>query len=290
MIRQLLHTELESIENDGIRIDLVKQFKAENEVRVPFAVSNFSVLLIRNGRLNIAFSDRAKVIRRQYLILIPENSVCTKLQASADIQLYIIRTTFDFAFYTCYEKELADAFSFLMMKSEHSIKLDEKDFKVLSMIYRLMHILQNGSEKPEVTSQLRRICFNLFIYELKIIHTKYAPELNLDFSRRESLVIQFLTILAVHVKKQHHVQFYAGALFVTPNHLNKMVKESTGRSAKTFIIEALVNVSKLLLTDSDYSVAAISDELEFSSAENFAAFFKRHTGLLPTEFRSKKNK
>ena len=88
MIRQLLHTELESIENDGIRIDLVKQFKAENEVRVPFAVSNFSVLLIRNGRLNIAFSDRAKVIRRQYLILIPENSVCTKLQASADIQLY----------------------------------------------------------------------------------------------------------------------------------------------------------------------------------------------------------
>ena len=177
-----------------------------------------------------------------------------------------------------------------MMKSEHSIKLDEKDFKVLSMIYRLMHILQNGSEKPEVTSQLRRICFNLFIYELKIIHTKYAPELNLDFSRRESLVIQFLTILAVHVKKQHHVQFYAGALFVTPNHLNKMVKESTGRSAKTFIIEALVNVSKLLLTDSDYSVAAISDELEFSSAENFAAFFKRHTGLLPTEFRSKKNK
>lgn len=290
MIRQLLHTELKSIENDGIRIDLVKHYKIENTVQAPFTVSNFSVLLIRSGKLSIAFAGKAKVIRRQYLILIPVNSICTKLQASVDIQLYLIRTSFEFAFYNCYEKELADAFNFLMMKSEHSIKLDEKDFKVLSLVYRLMDVLQNGTEKPELINQLRRICFNLFIYELKMIHAKYSPGLNLEFSRRESFVIQFLTILAIHVRKQHHVKFYAGALFVTPNHLNKMVKESTGRSAKTFIIEALVNVSKLLLTDSVYSVAAIADELEFSSAENFAAFFKRHTGLLPTEFRSKKSK
>ena len=67
-----------------------------------------------------------------------------------------------------------------------------------------------------------------------------------------------------------------------------MVKESTGKTAKAFIIEALVNVSKNLLTDSSYSVANIADELEFSSAENFGVFFKRHTGMLPTEFRSNK--
>ncbi|UUW08640.1 helix-turn-helix domain-containing protein [Flavobacterium plurextorum] len=289
MIRQLLNTELKSIENDGIHVDHVKHFKTRNEVPVPFIISNFSVLLIKSGKLSIAFSSGAKVIRRKDLLLIPVNSTCTKLEASVDIQLYLIRTSFDFAFYNCYEKELADAFSFLMMKSEHSIKLHEKDFKVLSLIYKLMHVLQNGSEKPELINQLRRICFNLFIYELKMIHSKYAPDINLAFSRRESIVIQFLTILAIHVRKQHHVQFYAGALFVTPGHLNKMVKEITGRSAKTFIIEALINVSKLLLADSDYSVAKIADELEFSSAENFGVFFKRHTGLLPTEFRSKKN-
>lgn len=290
MIRQLLNTELKSIENDGIQVDHLKYFKIKNEVPVPFIISNFSVLLLKSGKMTIGFSHGARVIRRKDLILIPVNSICTTLEATPNIQLYLIRTSFDFAFNNCYEKELADAFSFLMMKSEHNIKLKEQDFKVLSLIYKLMHVLQTGNEKPDIINQLRRICFNLFIYELKMIHSKYAPEINLDFSRREIIVIQFLTVLAIHFRKQHHVQFYAGALFVTPGHLNKMVKEITGRSAKTFIIEALINISKTLLADSSYTVAKIAYELEFSSAENFGVFFKRHTGLLPSEFRSKKYK
>jgi AraC-like DNA-binding protein len=246
------------------------------------------VLLIKSGKMNIRFHDETNIVNRKDLLVIPFNSICTRLEATDNIQLYLVRTNFDFAFNNCYEKELSDAFSFLMLKSDRKISLHETDFKVLSLIYKLMYLLQNSNDKPEVITKLRRICFNLFIYELKFIHSKYKPDLKLDFSRRESIVIQFLTLLSIHLRKQHHVQFYAGALFITPGHLNKMVKESTGKTAKAFIIEALVNVSKNLLTDSRYSVANIADELEFSSAENFGVFFKRHTGMLPTEFRSNK--
>ncbi|MNL00473.1 DNA-binding transcriptional regulator AraC [compost metagenome] len=238
--------------------------------------------------MNIRFHDETNIVNRKDLLVIPFNSICTRLEATDNFQLYLVRTNFDFAFNNCYEKELSDAFSFLMLKSDRKISLQETDFKVLSLIYKLMYLLQNSNDKPEVITKLRRICFNLFIYELKYIHSKYKPDLKLDFSRRESIVIQFLTLLSIHLRKQHHVQFYAGALFITPGHLNKMVKESTGKTAKAFIIEALVNVSKNLLTDSSYSVANIADELEFSSAENFGVFFKRHTGMLPTEFRSNK--
>jgi len=288
MIREILNTEIKSIENDGIDVILLTEYKVKNVLEVPFSISNFSVLLIKNGKMNIRFHDDASILKSRDLLLIPYNSVCTKLEVTANIQLYLIRANFDFAFNNCYEKELLDAFSFLMLKSDQKISLQENDFKVLSVIYKLMNALQYGNERPEIIIKLRRICFNLFIYELKFIHSKYKPELDLDFSRRESIVIQFLTLLSIHFKTQHHVQFYAGALFITPGHLNKMVKESTGKTAKSFIIEALVNVSKNLLTDSNYTVAAIADELEFSSPENFGVFFKRHTGMLPTEFRSNK--
>jgi len=288
MIREILNTEIKSIENDGIDVVYIRDYRAKNIVPVPFSVSNFSVLLIKSGKMNIRFHDETNIVNRKDLLVIPFNSICTRLEATDNIQLYLVRTNFDFAFNNCYEKELSDAFSFLMLKSDRKISLQETDFKVLSLIYKLMYVLQNSNDKLEVITKLRRICFNLFIYELKFIHSKYKPDLNLDFSRRESIVIQFLTLLSIHLRKQHHVQFYAGALFITPGHLNKMVKESTGKTAKAFIIEALVNVSKNLLTDSSYSVANIADELEFSSAENFGVFFKRHTGMLPTEFRSNK--
>lgn len=288
MIREILNTEIKSIENDGIDVLLLTEYKVKNVVEVPFSISNFSVLLIKNGKINIRFHDETTILKRSDLFLIPYNSVCTKLEVTANVQLYLIRTNFDFAFNNFYEKELSDAFSFLMLKSDQKISLQQKDFKVLSVIYKLMNALQYGNERPEVLSKLRRICFNLFIYELKFIHSKYKPELDLDFSRKESIVIQFLTLLSIHFRTQHHVQFYAGALFITPGHLNKMVKESTGKTAKSFIIEALINVSKNLLTDSHYTVAYIADELEFSSPENFGVFFKRHTGMLPTEFRSNK--
>ena len=288
MIREILNTEIKSIENDGIDVVYITDYRAKNIVPVPFSVSNFSVLLIKSGKMNIRFHDETNIVNRKDLLVIPFNSICTRLEATDNIRLYLVRTNFDFAFNNCYEKELSDAFSFLMLKSDRKISLQETDFKVLSLIYKLMYVLQNSNDKPEVINKLRRICFNLFIYELKFIHSKYKPYLNLDFSRRESIVIQFLTLLSIHLRKQHHVQFYAGALFITPGHLNKMVKESTGKTAKAFIIEALVNVSKNLLTDSSYSVANIADELEFSSAENFGVFFKRHTGMLPTEFRSNK--
>ncbi|MTH15910.1 helix-turn-helix domain-containing protein [Flavobacterium sp. LC2016-01] len=288
MIREILNTEIKSIENDGVDVVYITDYKMKNIVSVPFAVSNFSVLLIKSGKMNIRFHDETNIVNRKDLLVIPFNSICTKLEATDNIQLYLVRTNFDFAFNNCYEKELSDAFSFLMLKSDRKISLQKADFKVLSLIYKLLYALQNSDDKPEVIIKLRRICFNLFIYELKFIHSKYKPDLTLDFSRRESIVIQFLTILSIHLRKQHHVQFYAGALFITPGHLNKMVKESTGKTAKAFIIEALVNVSKNLLTDSSYSVSNIADELEFSSAENFGVFFKRHTGMLPTEFRSNK--
>ncbi|WP_281631533.1 helix-turn-helix domain-containing protein [Flavobacterium luteolum] len=289
MIAEILNTEVKRTANEGLIVDYIKSYKVSNEISVPFRISNFSVLLIKKGNLRIQFSSTNNVIRRKDLLVIPVNTICTYVLATHNIQLYVIRTSFDFVLDNCYNRELADAFSILMLKTECNIRLDEKDFTVLSMIYKLMHVLQRETESSELYKDFRRIGFALFIYELKHIHFKYLPNANLDLGRKESLIIQFLTVLAIHFKKQHHVQFYAGSLYVTPGHLNKMVKTITGRSAKNFIIEALINESKNLLKDTQDSIAQIADELEFSSAANFSVFFKRHTGLLPSEFRSSTN-
>lgn len=290
MIKEILNTEVKSAEHEGVLINVIKNYTVKYEVKVPFQIPNFSVLLIKAGDLRIRFSSHGKIIQRRDLLVIPANSICTHLVATDNTQLYLIRASFDFVIDNCYKKELADAFNILMQQSDHKIELEENDFTVLSMIYKLMYFLQRSLESQEVHNDLRRISFNLFMYELRSIYSKYVPDANLNFSRKESLIIQFLTVLAIHYRQQHHVQFYAGALYVTPGHLNKMVKMLTGKSAKTFIIDALITEAKNLLEDSQDSIAKIADELEFSSAANFGVFFKRHTSILPSEYRSKKNR
>jgi len=286
MLKDILSTEVKSEDNEGLLINVIKKYRITHEVKVPFQIRNFSVLLIKAGNMTIQLSSQGKIIRRKDLFVIPVNAICTYLETSDNIQLYLIRISFDFVIDNCYRKELADAFSILMLRSDQKIKLEEKDFTVLSLIYKLIYFLQRSSENREIYNDLRRISFNLFMYELKVIYSKYLPDANLEFNRKESLLIRFLTVLAIHYKKQHHVQFYAGALYVTPGHLNKMLKLLTGKSAKTFIIDALVTEAKNLLDDSQDSIAKIADDLEFSSAANFSVFFKRHTSILPSEYRS----
>ena len=133
---------------------------------------------------------------------------------------------------------------------------------------------------------LQQISFNLFLYELRLIYTKYTSDASANFSRKESLIIQFLTILTIHCKKQHSVRFYAGALCITSGHLNKIVKQITGKTVKILIAEAIITEAKKMLEDSQFTIAFIAEELEFSSASSFSIFFKRHTSISPSGYRS----
>ena len=80
-------------------------------------------------------------------------------------------------------------------------------------------------------------------------------------------------------------QDFATQLAVHVNHLNRAVKEVTGKSTTTHIAERLIGEAKALLHHTDWDVAAIGYGLGFEYASYFNIFFKKHTGLTPLAFR-----
>ena len=84
----------------------------------------------------------------------------------------------------------------------------------------------------------------------------------------------------------HNTTEYANELSVTPDHLNRVVKSLSGKTAKEFIQSRIIVAAKRLLYFSDESLKEISYELGFSEPANFSAFFKKNTGKSPTDFRS----
>lgn len=82
------------------------------------------------------------------------------------------------------------------------------------------------------------------------------------------------------------VSGYASALNVTPNYLNRSVKAETGRSAGEWIDNARMSLARTLLHDPSVAIAEISDRLGFSEPSYFARFFRKNTGLTPSDYRS----
>ncbi len=78
---------------------------------------------------------------------------------------------------------------------------------------------------------------------------------------------------------------YAGRLAVHVNHLNRVLKETTGRTTTALIGGRVAQEAKMLLKQTNWSVSEIADSLGFADVAHFCNFFKRQTGLVPGAFR-----
>lgn len=78
---------------------------------------------------------------------------------------------------------------------------------------------------------------------------------------------------------------YATSLSVHINHLNRSVKTVTGKTTTTHIASRIISEAKALLQHTDWNISDIAYSLGFEYPSYFTLFFKKHTGLAPTQLR-----
>jgi len=80
-------------------------------------------------------------------------------------------------------------------------------------------------------------------------------------------------------------QDYAQSLAVHVNHLNRSVKEVTGKPTTAHITERIIGEAKALLQHTDWSISDIGYSLGFEYPSYFNNYFKRLTGTVPKSLR-----
>ena len=78
---------------------------------------------------------------------------------------------------------------------------------------------------------------------------------------------------------------YAAQLSVHVNHLNRVLKETTGHTTTALIGSRVGQEAKILLKQTNWNIAEIADSLGFADGAHFCNSFKRQTGLTPGNFR-----
>ncbi|WP_118953320.1 helix-turn-helix domain-containing protein [Taibaiella helva] len=78
---------------------------------------------------------------------------------------------------------------------------------------------------------------------------------------------------------------YANRLAIHVNYLNKVLKESTGKTTTHLIGSRIAQEAKILLKQTDWNISEIAYCLGFEEVAHFSNFFKKQTSVSPLQFR-----
>lgn len=284
MLKDLINIERIELSAERFKIYFIKKYVEKTAIAETFLIQNPAVLLMKSGTFQIKLKEIERELKPHDLVLLPKNTSVAQLAAPVRLQFFLI--TFSVGkngHYLNYGHN--DLLSCNSGGEAAIIGLEENEYRVLSLICRLLYAEINNQLLNEFEMKLRQISLNLLLFELNLLCAKYLSAANMACSQSEKLASQFLAVLSIHCRKHHSVKFYAGALYVSAQYLGEVMKKITGKSAKMIINEAVLSEALDLLENPIYSMAEIADELEFGSVASFSSFFKKAMSCTPSQYR-----
>jgi len=82
------------------------------------------------------------------------------------------------------------------------------------------------------------------------------------------------------------VAYFADELHLSANYFGDLIKKETGKSAKEYIQNKIIDLAKNKTFNTDKSVNEIAYELGFKYPQHFSRLFKKETGYSPNEYRT----
>lgn len=172
------------------------------------------------------------------------------------------------------------------------LSLEHVDYERFSRLFSLMVEEYSGSfeYRKEVLDGLLRI----IIFESIKIFNNRCPKVK-ALESEDRLVRNFLKLLDSQfpIDSPNNVILlkspsdFADKLNVHTNHLNHILKVSTGRSTSNLIYQRIVAEAVDLLKHSEWRISDIGYSLGFEYPQHFSNFLKKYTGSSPMSYRKK---
>ena len=166
---------------------------------------------------------------------------------------------------------------------------DEASMSLIRNVFELM-LTENASSYVNKYELLRNF-IQIIIHE----SLKIDPPLNYEQSivPAERLTTLFLDLLerqfpipsANHSLRIKSAKEFADHLSVHVNHLNRVLKRTTGFTTSEHLSQRVVKEAKILLSNSNWDIAQIGYCLGYDYAPSFYSFFKKQTGNTASYFR-----
>ncbi len=139
-------------------------------------------------------------------------------------------------------------------------------------------------EKPTKSLALQVLFQWLFIQISRYSQEKSSAEVTSD-NRTLRYFNDFQKSIKRSYQESKSIETYARELSITSVHLNRICQAVVGQSALQVIHQYVIQQAKTYLLSTSYSISEIAYFLNLKDPAYFTRFFKKYTGITPSEFR-----
>ncbi len=178
-----------------------------------------------------------------------------------------------------YDPEYAlDVLNLFNLTPDKTLTLNQSINNKLASTLNLLEIEYN-----EKSNNLLIIKTVLKVLLLQLIHYQNTGFIAYEANNKRSYF--FLHLMEKHYKTETNAKYYAAQLGISEKRLNQILKSKLNKTAKQIIQQRQIVEIRRMLTTKKYTIKEIAFDLSFTSVSNFIRFFKRNTGMTPSEFR-----
>ncbi|WP_020529035.1 AraC family transcriptional regulator [Flexithrix dorotheae] len=158
----------------------------------------------------------------------------------------------------------------------------EKFKKLLSL---LSYIYEEYTQKQDRYKEV--IKANLEILFIEIVRQSQSPKTitNNENQYSQQRIEELFELLQNHILTHKQVAEYAEMMHLSSFQINKITKETVGKTCSQIINEQVLLEAKRNLLGTSNQVNNIAYNLGYEDTSYFIRFFKKHTGVSPETFR-----
>lgn len=287
MKQQFKEINFENKSKDGLQFDYVKfedilKKTPKNHNQFDFHKVSFYVILLftqNKGGYNLNFKDYS--FEKGTLFTLRKDNIHKFYKSKGKGVLLVFTENF----IVNHSNKLEASNTFLLfneMLASPKLQLNGDEYDEVITLVNLIKkefFGVNDGYSPNIVRNLVQIIIT------KLFRIKSKDNIVFDNNKYLSMFLELQELVEKNCFQNKKVRFYANKMGVTTKTLSNVTQKIIHKSAKSFINDIVIIQAKRLIINSQDSLTEIAYQVGFDEPTNFFKYFRKYTGVSPSQFR-----
>lgn len=253
---------------------------------IPYRRRDFYKVMLVQGQSQVHYADRVYGVKKQALSF--SNPMVPYKWDSDHISLKGVYCIFNPQFFVDFPD--IQKYEIFQPQGTHVFELTDHEVESVQKIFDRIQVEFTSDYKYKY-DLIRNLILELVHFGMKLQPAEVQTAQHGNAALRIASIFLELLERQFPIDETHTLiqlrtaSDFAEQLNVHVNHLNRAVKEMTGKTTTQLIAERLIQEAKILLRQSRWNVSEIAFALGFTEVTHFNNFFKKQLSMSPTQFR-----
>ncbi len=253
----------------------------------PSRCNHVILVLCTEGELEVEINYVTYRLRKNSLVTLVPLDIATLKSGSDDFMCKALLIP-----HSVYSPMIAtfDISHFKDIKTQPVVNYASPYIDILQQFFSMLETANKVLEYEEFEPYAMRLVSALFVVQKSYFKSISKDNLAVPgvVVRKKELFRKFIEAIVGSFTVSREVLYYANELGVSSGYLNEVCNDVSGHSAKDIIDQAVSSRLKYELSYTCKTIQELADEYNFPSQSYFSRYYKRMTGMTPSEFRKKR--